>query len=384
MNRCFFVIIVLLSSCETIDTSSYLKRKISSNTSNAHIERSGFRMVAKKFDELSGWHTGDISSGFNAFSISCNLFLKRSDDYKISSFAGYIYDWKDICKKTKRLSVFSKKVDRDNNEKVYRDFFEENFVPFLILDNENSQGLFTGYYVPELNGSYNRTVRYKYPLYKKPKDKAVPSRKKINDGALNGKNLELLYVDDKIDLFFLHIQGSGRIRLENGKVISVGYDGQNGYEYHSIGRLLVEEGVFELEEVTAQKIKKWLRNNPDRIIDTLNRNPSYIFFKINHDKNVVGAQGLPLTEEGSLAIDNKFMPYGMPLWLDIKISGDEKYQKLLVSQDTGGAIKGVIRGDIFFGFGKKAEILAGEMRNFGQYYVLLPKNITYRENINIK
>ena len=379
MLKIIFIFILLLSSsCSTVGASNYLKNKISAESDNPNTQRSGISLTAKKFSNLPGWSERTLSEGFKAFHISCELSLKRDGGYKIGGFAGYIYDWKEVCLKARRLADVTSKIKTNDSAVVYKKFFEENFVPFKASENNVSEGLFTGYYVPELRGSFSKTERYKYPLYKKPHGKLNYSRASINSGVLNGKNLEIIYVDDMVDLFFLHIQGSGRIRLENGKIVNVGYDGQNGHGYNSIGRLLVEDGVFELEEVTAQKIKAWLRDNPKKMIKTLNRNPSYVFFKINKGKKVVGAQGLPLTPEGSLAVDKRFVPYGMPIWLDTEINGGEKYQRLFVSQDTGGAIKGAVRGDIFFGFGKMAEKMAGEMRAVGEYYILLPKNIAYR------
>jgi len=372
-----FIFILLLSSCSTVGASNYLKSKISSGGNDGGTSKTGIDLTAKKFSDLSGWDRGDVINGFKAFSISCDVFLKRDDSYKIGGFAGYIYDWKDICVKAKGLNDVTKKINGDNS-KVYKEFFESNFVPFIASQNNVSEGLFTGYYVPELRGSYTKTSKYKYPIYKKPIGKRNYSRSEVSSGSLDGKNLELIYVDDMIDLFFLHIQGSGRVRLDNNKVINVGYAGQNGYEYNSIGRLMVEDGIFNLEEVTAQKIKKWLRDNPKKIVSTLNRNPSYIYFKINKKKDAIGAQGLPLTPEGSLAIDKRYIPYGMPIWLDTEVNKGDKYQRLLVSQDTGGAIRGAVRGDIFFGFGKRAEEMAGKMRGVGKYYILLPKNIAYR------
>ena len=215
------------------------------------------------------------------------------------------------------------------------------------------------------------------------------TRSQITKGSLAGKNLEIIYVDDPVEAFFLHVQGSGRVVLEDGTVIRVGYAAQNGRDYVSIGRELVKNGDISLEDVSLQSIRRWLKKNPDKVWELLDKNPSFVFFReidgAAKDQGPLGAQNVPLTPGRSLAVDRAFIPLGLPVYLDTVFPGQNKsqnnppnkpLQRLLITQDTGGAIKGPVRGDVFFGFGKEAEELAGYMKEEGQYYLLLPKTVS--------
>jgi len=330
-------------------------------------------LVEKKYSALRGWNQDNQGQSLIAFKKSCARLKFLGKNYNMGWPAGYAGNWFKVCDKANTTSP-----------KNARKFFEQNFTPYLVGDNGNPQGVFTGYYEPELNGSRVSYGKYIHPVYKTPKNFKKPylSRKKIIDGGLEGKNLEIAYVDDAVALFFLHIQGSGRIKLDDGSVIKVGYHNQNGYAYTSIGRLLVETGVFELEEVTAQKVKNYLYANEERAYALMNENESYIFFrKLKATKNPIGAQSVELTPGYSLAVDKRFIQYSTPIWLETTIPLDEdkthaqNFHRLMIAQDTGGAIKGIVRGDVFLGFGKKAGHTAGLMRQDGLYYMLLPNNI---------
>jgi membrane-bound lytic murein transglycosylase A len=267
--------------------------------------------------------------------------------------------------------------------------------------------LFTGYYEPLLHGS--RTFGYPYtePLYRPPDDllridlgrfnpelagyaiygrivggEFVPyySRRDIDAGALAGRGLELLWVDEPIDKFFLQIQGSGQVRLDDGSLIRVGYAGQNGHPYRAIGRDLIEMGVLTREQVTMPAIRAGLELHPNDALEIMERNRSYIFFEehpeLAPEEGPLGAQGVPLTAGRSLAVDPRFVPFGVPVWLDTTApfpEGAGPLRRLMVAQDTGSAIKGVVRGDVFWGAGERAEAIAGHMKSRGRYAVLLPK-----------
>jgi membrane-bound lytic murein transglycosylase A len=261
-------------------------------------------------------------------------------------------------------------------------FIETNFVPYLLRNNTIQEGLFTGYYEMLLDGSLNLSSNYPFPLYKPPSKSEKPhlklERQDIESGSLAGKKLELLYLKSDIDAFFLHIQGSAVIKLDTGSLIRVGYADKNGYPYFSIGRYLADHLKMDKKKITAEFIMDWLENNPTKKKIVMNQNPSYVFFRLIEGEGPIGAQGVPLTAERSIAIDNRYLPYGFFLWVNteypcIKEYCNKTFQKLMVTQDRGGAIKGPVRGDIFFGTGEDAKILAGSMNSKGKYYLLLPK-----------
>ena len=219
-----------------------------------------------------------------------------------------------------------------------------------------------------------------YALYSVPRDfKQLAgryfSRRQIEAGALKNRAQPIAWIADPVDAFFLHIQGSGRIRLPNQKVLRVGFAGHNGHPYTAIGRVLIKQGAMEREKVSMQSIRAWLSANPRRAPDIMKENARYVFFRRLTGPGPIGAQGVALTPGRSLAVDPKFISYGTPIWLDTKdpLTANKPFQRLLIAQDTGGAIKGLVRGDIFFGYGKTAAQYAGHMNRKGEYYILLPR-----------
>jgi len=273
-------------------------------------------------------------------------------------------------------------------------------------------GLFTGYFEPLLHGSRTRSERYNVPLHAQPPDlvsvdlgsfrsdlrgrrvagkvqgtrlEPYDDRKAIDSGSLEGRGLELVWVDDAVDAFFLQIQGSGRIELDDGTVLRVGYAGQNGHPYHAIGRTLIDRGELSRSEVSLQSIEAWLREHPGRAPEVMATNASYVFFRVIRGEGPIGAQGVALTPERSLAVDRRYLPYGVPVWLDAMTpSADaeapaERRQWLLVAQDTGGAIRGAVRGDVFWGAGERARAIAGRMAHRGRYWVLTPRHVVSPE-----
>jgi len=256
-------------------------------------------------------------------------------------------------------------------------------MPLSVVDYGAREGLFTGYYEIELNGSRRRQGRFQTPIYRRPPDLAQAvgySRAEIEDGALAGRGLELLWVDDPTDAFFLEIQGSGRVRLKNGKIMRVGYDGQNGLPYVPVGRLLVERGIMPRSAVTMTAIRAWMEQHPEAGAALRRDNPSYVFFRELRGDGPVGAEGVVLTAERSLAVDRSFIALGVPIWVeaDERFASADPVRRLVVAQDVGGAITGPVRGDLFWGTGSAAAERAGVMNARGRYYLLLPREVADR------
>lgn len=334
------------------------------------------KLTQVDFTSFSDWSATDHRKALTAFVGSCNHLAKMPQTRSIGAQIGDISagDFRDVCE-------IANVVKGMSNAQI-KNFFENWFKPFLVSTRSgDSKGLFTGYYEADLRGSKIKSEKYKYPIYTKPKDltsEPYLSRKEIEDGALKDKDLELLYVDDIADLFFLHVQGSGRVTLPNGAVVRLSFAAKNNQPYSSIGGYFADNNLIPHDKISADTIKEWLRANPDKAAEAMNFNSSYIFFKISDAEYVIGAQSVPLTAEHSLAVDNDIIPYGSPLWVEtfFKKNGvKEKYTQLLIAQDTGSAIKGVVRGDIFFGHGVEAESRASSMASAGQYYILLPNNV---------
>lgn len=358
------------------------------------------RLILKpvSYDELIDWGLDDQSGALMALRQTCDRFDGFKDDRGVGpdSLAGTIADWRPIC---------SAAAEADETETAARRLFEVWFDPFLAADNEDTEGLFTGYYEAELHGSRTRGGNYQTPIYARPNDmvtanlgdfreewkgktlvgrvvdgrlRPFPARAEIEAGALEGEGLELLWVDDPIDAFFLHIQGSGRVAMNDGQIVRLGYAGQNGHAYVAIGRELIARGAIPREHMSMQAIRGWLENNPGEAADLMATNPSFVFFRELTKPGPIGAQGVPLTPGRSLAVDLKFIPLGVPLWLDTTdpLSPEKPLRRLVVAQDTGGAIKGPVRGDLFWGFGDDAATRAGTMKQSGRYYLLLPKSIS--------
>jgi membrane-bound lytic murein transglycosylase A len=284
-----------------------------------------------------------------------------------------------------------------------RTFFESWFKPYRVFNSDGSQeGLVTGYYEPLLRGSRTKSAKYRYPLYSTPDDlltidvdqlfpelkgervrgrrengHVVPyyTRGEIERGVDSLQGREILWVDDAVELFFLHIQGSGRVELESGEIVRVGYDNHNGHPYRSIGRILIKRDELTLSQASMQGIKQWGRDNPQRLPALLAENPAYVFFReLPSDiGGPIGALGVPITPRRSIAVDEQSVPLGAPVYLATSWPNTNKpLSRLMFAQDKGSAIKGAVRADFFWGFGDDAGRLAGRMRQSGQMWVLLP------------
>jgi membrane-bound lytic murein transglycosylase A len=355
------------------------------------------RLVAKPFEELDGWKADSHADALPALLRSCARLETRPPETRVGGkdIMGKVKDWLPICADAKRV--------RAGNDTDARYFFESRFQAYLAYDEAERFGLFTGYYEPELKGSWKPDGRYHVPIYSLPKDvvpadlgqfddkwkgkqiagrlvdgKYVPyfDRAAIEDGALSGRQLEILWVDDPIDAFFLHIQGSGRVVLPDGTFIRLGYGGRNGHRYTAVGRELVAAGVMKLNDVTMPAIRRWMIDNPVAGRALMRRNRSFVFFKVLKTEGPIGAEGSQLTPLRSLAIDRTFIPLGVPVWLVTTDPGTrpaKPLRRLVMAQDTGSAIKGPVRGDLFWGYGAQAGDKAGIMKQQGYYFLLLPR-----------
>lgn len=308
-----------------------------------------------------------------AFLRSCAAFLPKGNDAPLDLSPrgldfGKVSDWRPACTQAATLSA--------GNDEAARRFFETEFVPLLAANNDKPEGLFTGYFEIVLNGSRRAGGKYQTPLYRRPADPKAYSRAEIEDGAFAGQGLELAWVDDPVGAFFLEIQGSGQIRLPKGGVLRVNYDGANGRPYVAVGRLLVERGILPKEGVSMNAIRQWMKANPVDGAALRRENPSYIFFREVTGDGPIGAEQVVLTAGRSLAVDRRFIALGVPIWLDAaERFGTGVHRQLVIAQDTGGAIKGPVRGDLYWGGGSKAGDGAGAMNAPGRYYLLLPRNV---------
>jgi membrane-bound lytic murein transglycosylase A len=341
------------------------------------------------WDELPGWTEDSHAEAWPALLQQCGRMASRQSQ------------WEKICREAESITGI------DNQQA--RQFFEKHFVAHIVNpspreDGSPGTGLVTGYYEPLLRGSLVPGGPYQHALYGKPDDllridlasvypelskmklrgrmegnRIVPyyDRADIDNGESPLRGNELVWVDDPVDAFFLHVQGSGKIRLDDGSMMAVGYADQNGQPYTSIGRILIEQGEIAREDISLFTIRRWLRDNPQQAMDLLEQNRSYIFFSVREvaDENPRGSLNVPLTPYRSIAVDPSTIPLGNPVWLDTSYPGDgSAMQRLTFAQDTGGAIKGYARADLFCGNGDDAELLAGEMKQEARLYVLLPNS----------
>lgn len=335
--------------------------------------------------QVDGWLDDDLSVPLQVFQQSCQALSQR-------------IRWQRVCGEALKFDPVGKQQARD--------FFETFFQPFQVRNEDGSeQGLITGYYGPELPGSRVPTDKYRYPLYGQPEDllivdldeiypelsnyrlrgrvvgnRVVPyfERGEIDDGKNPLAGHEMFWVEDPVELFFLHIQGSGRIRLPDGELVMVNYANQNGHRYRSIGKLLLDRNAMTRDQMSMQNIRRWVNENPAAGKKLLSENPSYVFFRELPASftSPPGALGVPLTAQRSLAVDPRTIPLGAPVFLATTFPGSgDPLRQLMVAQDTGGAIKGQVRADFFWGMGEDAGSLAGRMKQDGRLWLLLPKAV---------
>lgn len=334
-----------------------------------------------RWEDVKGWGADNLAEAHGALLESCGALAKQPA-------------WREACEAARALPA---------ENAALRAFFETRFRPWRVVNpDESTEGLVTGYYEPLLRGSRERSKSFSHAIYGVPDDLLVvdlgelyPELKNFRlRGRLDGRRVvpywpraeltpqapalagkALLWVADPIELFFLQVQGSGRVELPDGRRVRVGYADQNGHPYQSIGRWLVEQGELKLEDASMQGIQAWARANPKRLHELLNVNPSFVFFRELPDNGggPPGALGVPLTPGRSIAVDPRTVPLGAPVFLaTTQPASGQPMQRLVLAQDTGGAIKGAVRADFFWGFGAEAGAQAGRMRQKGEMWVLLP------------
>lgn len=363
-------LLLMLSACsikQTVDTpereSPYIK-------SNWHL--------------LPDWDQANLTASLGGLRKGCTALKQREV-------------WKGLCIEAELIDA--------NNKSAVRSYFEAHFTPWQLRNDDGTdQGLITGYYEPLLYGSRKKSERFRFPVYGEPDDLLVidlaglyPELEGMRlRGRLDGRRVvpyydraaidsahapegkEILWVNDEIGLFFLQIQGSGRIQLQDGSVIKVGYANQNGHPYSSIGKRLVEMGEMTVDQASMQRIRQWGIDHPKRLKELLYSNPRYVFFREMPASlsAAVGAMGVPLTAGYSMAVDRQTIPLGLPVYLSTTWPSSEKpLNRLMLAQDVGGAIKGIIRGDFFWGFGSSAAKYAGSMKQRGRMWVLFPNSM---------
>jgi membrane-bound lytic murein transglycosylase A len=338
---------------------------------------------------LPGWPAFDKRAALSAFQRSCGTILRAQATSELGGYAGRAEDWFGVCRAALATS-----------EGAAQKFFEDHFSAFEV----GGEALITGYYEPLLRGSRTRHDAYQTPVYATPRDLVSvdlgtfrPEWKgEHTAGRVSAQHLvpyatraeldefpppagALFYGDDPVAVFFLHIQGSGRVALDDGATIRVSYAAQNGRPYSAIGARLIRLGVLTRETVSMQSIRAWLKANPSAARQVMETNQSYVFFKEapvgDGSLGSVGTEGVALTPGASIAVDPKFHALGVPIFVAAQLPDGHALQNLFVAQDTGGAIRGLARTDIFFGFGGRAEALAGAMKSSGHLYVLLPKQV---------
>ncbi|MCF8198006.1 MAG: MltA domain-containing protein [Sulfuritalea sp.] len=333
--------------------------------------------------DLPSWNDDDPATVFGAFLTSCSG-LERKDL------------WKAVCSSARAVE--------DKSASALRAWFESQFRPWALVNPDGSRsGLVTGYYEPILKGSRSQTRGFQNPVFGPPEDMIVvdlaelyPELKHLRlRGRIEGRKLipyysraewapeeskrspqALLWIDDAIDLFFMQIQGSGQVQLTDGSRVRLNYADQNGHPYRSIGRWLIDQGELKIEQASMQGIKAWAKANPARLAEMLNTNPSLVFFRElpATGSGPQGAMGLALTPERSIAVDPRHVPLGAPIWLaTTRPYSDQTLNRLMLAQDTGGAIRGVVRADFYWGSGTEAGSQAGKMRQQGRMWVLLPR-----------
>jgi membrane-bound lytic murein transglycosylase A len=350
--------------------------------SAASVHFRNARTEAVSFADLAGWKDDDQKAAFDTFLKSCGAILNGTRAMRAARpFYGALFK---VCER----AVSAGDLDRDRA----RAFFEDNFKPTRVIPAGQTQGFFTGYYETEVEGSRFPSDEYSIPMYAAPAETvkkrqskvfADLDRTKIEDGALAGKSLEICYVKSPIDAFFAQIQGSTRVKLDSGKLLRLNYVASNGMPYTPVGKFLIDRGIVSKEEMSMDKIREFMEANPEEGKALRQKNRSFVFFQetpLSEHDECIGAQGVPLTPERSLAVDKKIHIYGTPIWIDAEFpieneKPETKFRHLLVAQDTGSAIVGPARADIYFGHGEEISHIAGRIKQNGDFVMLAPQSV---------
>ncbi len=358
------------------------------------------------FEQLPGWQTGDFKKSFQTFQISCRIFTKQNPEHKAGTkkIDLQIKDWLPACHQALKINPAT--------DLEAKSFFEKWFVPVEFnVNNQPVQGMFTGYYMPVLKGSHTETPEFNIPIYQMPsnlvtvhlghflpqykntklvgrvdKARVMPfyTREEINKGAIKDTAEVLAWIHSPVDRVILEIQGSGVIEFNDGKKMYIGYDGQTGLTYTSIASVLIKKRILTKDNASMHNIKKYLEAHPQQMVEVLNQNKSFVFFQKLPNNAAYGSQNVPLTPGFTLAVDRKWIPMGMPLWLStvqpdhINLNHSIPMNRLMIAQDVGGAIRGKVRGDVFWGEGDEATHIASHMKNKGHYWLLIPNQVLPR------
>ena len=346
--------------------------------------------------QLPNIQNDDMKGALQATKKSCSVFLRQADNKMVGTTT--------LPLRAKHMKGVCKLLLPIKTVRSYKRWLKSGFDAWQVSSTSgNTTGTFTGYFEAELHGYLKQTSTYKYPIYGFPHDMAIADLSKWGNNKLTGKivgrmvdkkfvpymkrrdidakkiNAPILaWAKDPVEVFLLHIQGSGRIKLPEGGVLRLGYAGNNGHKYKSLGKALIDSGHMTYSNANWGNIKRWVKNNPDKADDMLATNERYIFFR-NIKSNMggpIGKMGVALTPRRSIAVDHGIIPMGLPLWLDAGGVGDiDRISRLMQTQDTGSAIRGAVRGDFFWGYGVEALSFAGKMKSKGTYYIFLPKGI---------
>lgn len=344
------------------------------------------------FSKLSGWKKDNFADIIPVFSKNCAAVLQNKKEY--------LYD-AEIKIKTADMQHLCHQFTqaRIKTAAQMKKFLEDQTIAYAVTDGGNSEGKFTSYYEAEIRASTVKTDRYKYPIYGKPTDlietnphdfdetlpnirlvgriesgRFVPyyDRRHIEKSNINAP--VLMWGDDLVDIHFMQIQGSAVAKMSDGSQVRIGFADSNGRKFKGIGSILIAKGVIQPKDSSMPKIREWLRKNPQKAADLMAENERFIFQRINNADGPLGAMGVPLTAGRSLAVDNKYIPLGAVMWLETKNPDHQPLEKVVFAQDIGSAIKGVVRGDYFWGHGEEALYHAGRMNSVGKYYILAPKD----------
>jgi membrane-bound lytic murein transglycosylase A len=365
------------------------------------FEISGGQYSPVAWADIAGWREDDQLSAYRAFRLSCTpIIAQRTPPTEAKALGNSL---RDPCRVAKAIGL-------SDNAKA-RAFFEEYFLPLRISRLGEDEGFVTGYYEPIIDGSRTESDIYTVPVYRRPSNlfvrgfkqeaaslpnkgqvfrkigrrKLVPyyDRAEIEDGAIAGRGLEICWLKNQTDLLFTQIQGSARVRLENGATIRINYDAHNGYPYTPVGRILIDRGIIPKEQMSMLRIREWMEQNPDGAKELRRQNRSYVFFRevqLSDKDEAVGAQGVPLTPGRSVAVDKALHVYGTPFFIEGELPLESEqsktpFRRLMVAQDTGSAITGPARADIYFGAGADAGRVSGRLRNNVRFVMLVPKSL---------
>ena len=343
------------------------------------------------YSQLKKFEQDDVSQIYKAYRKSCEAISLKKGEFIDNSYVKISRnDYMEVCAKSSGI-----------NPHKFKDFIKANFTPYLVTHKGSPQGKFTAYYEAQINVSYTKDEKYKYPIYSKPYDlielnlrdfdETLPNKKilgRVSNGKLvpyytrdeiykNGVNAPvILWADSYVDLYIMQIQGSAVGKLPDGETIRISFDESNGHKFKGIGSILLSKKIISPAQASMGNIKKWLNENFETAKDNMNENKRYIFHKISNAEGPIGALGVDLTAGRSMAVDRSIIPLGAMLWLETTLPNSQSLNRLVMAQDIGSAIKGAVRGDYFWGSGGD-DVLeqAGKMNSQGQYYILIPNNV---------